>query len=85
MYKEEEMLNVQIEDNGPGMDDTIKKRIFEPFFTTKKIGKGTGLGMSVSYFIISENHKGNISVESEKGEWTKFIINLPYINKNKSE
>ena len=70
-------VKVEIEDNGPGMDEETKKRIFEPFFTTKPSGKGTGLGLSVSYFIITENHNGTISVESKKGEGTKFIIKLP--------
>lgn len=60
-----------------GMDEICRKRIFEPFFTTKLEGAGTGLGMSVSYFIITENHGGTMSVESEPGKGTKFIIHLP--------
>jgi len=71
------MLCIEIEDNGPGMDETIKKRIFEPFFTTKPVGIGTGLGLSVSYFIITENHGGEMSVESSPGFGTKFTIRLP--------
>ena len=55
---EEQMLCISIKDNGPGMDEAVRKRIFEPFFTTKPIGVGTGLGLSVSYFIITENHGG---------------------------
>ncbi len=68
---------IEIEDNGPGIDETTRKRIFEPFFTTKKVGVGTGLGLSVSYFIIAENHAGEMSVESDPGKGARFIIRLP--------
>ncbi len=68
---------VTISDNGPGMDEATKKRVFEPFFTTKPVGAGTGLGLSVSYFIIVENHGGELSVESSPGKGTTFIIRLP--------
>ncbi len=71
------MLHMEIEDNGPGMDEKTRKRVFEPFFTTKPVGVGTGLGLSVSYFIITENHGGEMSVESIPGVGTKFIIRLP--------
>ncbi|RLC21269.1 MAG: hypothetical protein DRH93_12060, partial [Deltaproteobacteria bacterium] len=62
---------------GLGMDQETKKRIFEPFFTTKDVGVGTGLGLSVSYFIITENHKGVLTVESIPGKRTIFVIKLP--------
>lgn len=68
---------IEIEDNGPGINESTRRRIFEPFFTTKPVGVGTGLGLSVSYFIIAENHRGEMSVESELGKGTKFIIRLP--------
>ncbi|WP_321418641.1 ATP-binding protein [uncultured Desulfobacter sp.] len=68
---------MEIRDNGPGMDETIRKRVFEPFYTTKPVGVGTGLGLSVSYFIIKENHDGDIRVESSPGNGTAFIICLP--------
>lgn len=71
------MVCIHIEDNGPGMDETTRKRIFEPFFTTKDVSKGTGLGLSVSYFIIVEDHGGEMEVESIQGIGTKFIICLP--------
>ena len=71
------MVNVEIEDNGPGMSEEIRKRVFEPFFTTKPPGIGTGLGLSVSYFIITENHAGEITVDSQPGKGTSFIISLP--------
>ncbi len=75
--KEAGQVRVEIEDNGPGMEEATRKRVFEPFFTTKPVGVGTGLGLSVSYFIIAENHGGEMSVESTPGEGTTFIIRLP--------
>ncbi|MCK5165564.1 MAG: PAS domain S-box protein [Desulfobacula sp.] len=71
------MLRIEIEDNGPGMDEKIRKRVFEPFYTTKPVGDGTGLGLSVSYFIIVENHGGEMAVESVPGSGAKFIIRMP--------
>lgn len=71
------MIRIEIEDNGPGMEKEISKRIFEPFFTTKPAGVGTGLGLSVSYFIVTENHQGTLSVSSEPGKGANFIIRLP--------
>ncbi len=68
---------IEIEDNGPGMDEATRRRIFEPFFTTKPVGVGTGLGLSVSYFIITENHGGEMSVASTPGEGSTFRITLP--------
>jgi signal transduction histidine kinase len=68
---------IEVEDNGPGMDEATRKRAFEPFFTTKEVGIGTGLGLSVSYFIITDQHKGTISVFSHRGEGCRFIIRLP--------
>ncbi len=74
---EADRVRIEITDNGPGMDEAARKRAFEPFFTTKPVGMGTGLGLSVSYFIITKNHGGEMSVESTPGEGTTFIINLP--------
>ena len=70
-------VRIEIEDNGPGMDEATRRRIFEPFFTTKPADRGTGLGLSVSYFIVTENHGGEMWVESEKGRGAKFVIRLP--------
>ncbi len=72
-----DMACMEIEDNGPGMKEEIRKHIFDPFFTTKPVGVGTGLGLSVSYFIITENHKGEMTVESSPGTSAKFVIRLP--------
>ncbi|MBN2527946.1 MAG: PAS domain S-box protein [Deltaproteobacteria bacterium] len=73
----EQTVRIEIEDNGPGMDEETQKRIFDPFFTTKSSGAGTGLGMSVSYFIIVEEHKGNLSVKTNPGHGAAFHITLP--------
>ena len=70
-------VEVAIADNGIGMPDTVKQRIFDPFFTTKAIGKGTGLGMSISYQIITEKHRGKIKCFSTPGSGTEFVIQIP--------
>jgi len=70
-------VQIEIEDNGPGMNEDILKRVFEPFFTTKDVDKGTGLGLSLSYFIIVDEHDGELEVESTIGGGSKFIIKLP--------
>ncbi|MBR9912330.1 MAG: PAS domain-containing protein [Gammaproteobacteria bacterium] len=70
-------IYIEIEDNGPGIPESICRHIFEPFFTTKEAGQGTGLGLSISYFIITEHHDGTIEVETEPGRGTTFIISLP--------
>ena len=75
---EERAVRIEIADNGPGMDEKTRKRIFEPFFTTKPVGLGTGLGMSISYFIIHDQHKGTIEVSSRPGLGATFVIRLPY-------
>ena len=77
IYPQGNEVCIEIEDNGPGMGEETRKRIFEPFFTTKPVGKGTGLGLSVSYFIITENQNGKLEVETEEGQWSRFLISLP--------
>ncbi|MNJ81617.1 Sporulation kinase E [compost metagenome] len=59
------------------MPEAVRKRIFEPFFTTKEVGQGTGLGLSVSYFIITNNHQGQMKVSSKPGQGTQFTLRLP--------
>ncbi len=68
---------VKISDNGKGMSPEVKEKIFQPFFTTKPTGEGTGLGLSMSFDIITKGHDGEIKVESVEGEGATFIIELP--------
>jgi len=74
---EGQMSVLEIEDNGPGMKDTIQRRIFEPFYSTRDVGEGAGLGLSVSYAIISNSYHGRIEVESLAGAGTCFSISIP--------
>ncbi|OEU69749.1 MAG: histidine kinase [Desulfovibrio sp. S3730MH75] len=75
--QENEFVVTEVYDNGPGIDEETRKKVFEPFFTTKPEGVGTGLGLSVSYFIITQNHGGTFTVESPPGKGAKFIFKLP--------
>jgi signal transduction histidine kinase len=77
VQRQENMVRIEISDNGPGMEEETRKRVFEPFFTTKSVGQGTGLGLAVSYFIVTKNHKGRIDVSSKPLMGTKFTILLP--------
>ncbi len=74
--QEGEKVLISIRDTGTGMDMETQKKIFEPFFTTKEVGKGTGLGMAISYSII-EDHNGKIHINSELGKGTEFVVELP--------
>ncbi|MEY9932252.1 signal transduction histidine kinase [Catenulispora sp. GP43] len=69
-------LVVEFRDTGPGVPEEIKERIFEPFFTTKPVGKGTGLGLDISWRIVVGRHHGDLSVESVPGD-TRFRVRLP--------
>lgn len=77
VYRDRQWVCVEIEDNGPGMSAAVRRRIFEPFFTTKEVGSGTGLGLSVSYFIITQNHRGSIEVKPVREGGSCFVIHLP--------
>lgn len=77
LAKEDRTVRLAVRDNGPGMAPAVRKRIFEPFFTTKDVGIGTGLGLSVSYYIITQHHGGTMTVESEPGKGACIIIRLP--------
>ncbi|MEB3295413.1 MAG: amino acid permease [Synechococcales bacterium] len=70
-------IEIAIADNGIGIAEEIQPRIFDPFFTTKPVGKGTGMGMSISYQIITENHSGQIKCISAIGQGTEFVIQIP--------
>ncbi|MBW4421916.1 MAG: HAMP domain-containing histidine kinase [Myxacorys californica WJT36-NPBG1] len=72
-----EWVQITITDNGPGMPESVKQRIFDPFFSTKPVGKGTGLGMSISYQIVKEQHRGKLDCFSSPGEGTQFVIQIP--------
>ena len=67
---------VEIEDDGPGIPEEHQARVFDPFFTTKEPGKGTGLGLSTTFSIVTERHRGEISVQSRPGS-TRFTVRLP--------
>ncbi|WP_353549294.1 two-component regulator propeller domain-containing protein [Sediminibacterium sp. KACHI17] len=75
--KHENEISITVADNGMGVPEHIKSKIFQPFFTTKPTGEGTGLGLSLSYDIITKGHGGRLTLESESGKGTKFIIHLP--------
>lgn len=77
LHREGAMAVIEVEDNGPGIDDAVSQQIFEPFFTTKGPGEGTGLGLSVSYFIITNNHGGSIRYERPPCHGARFVIELP--------
>jgi signal transduction histidine kinase len=70
-------VQVCINDNGLGMPKEVQQRIFDPFFTTKPVGKGTGMGMSISYQIICEKHRGLIWCESTPDKGTTFWLQIP--------
>jgi len=76
-WLEKNAVLLELCDNGPGMPEELQAKIFEPFFTTKDIGQGTGLGLSVAYFIITETHKGMLTVNSALKQGTCFQISLP--------
>jgi signal transduction histidine kinase/ligand-binding sensor domain-containing protein len=70
-------VEIRIKDNGTGIPAAVQQKIFQPFFTTKPTGEGTGLGLSLSYDIITKGHGGDLKVESKEGEYSEFIIGLP--------
>ncbi|MEH2386759.1 MAG: ATP-binding protein, partial [Nostoc sp.] len=73
----ERILKIAITDNGSGIPESIQKQIFNPFFTTKPIGKGTGMGMAISYQIIIEKHGGKLDFFSTPGKGTEFVVQIP--------
>ncbi|MGD9366714.1 MAG: PAS domain S-box protein [Desulfobacteraceae bacterium] len=79
-YSEGTTVAAAVKDNGVGMRKAVKNKLFEPFFTTKKIGKGTGLGVSISYGIIKD-YNGTIDIDSEAGQGTTFTLSFPAVSK----
>ncbi|MBN3897005.1 MAG: hybrid sensor histidine kinase/response regulator [Nostoc sp. NOS(2021)] len=71
------MVKIAIADNGPGIEESLRSRLFDPFFTTKSVGKGSGLGLSISYQIIVQKHRGNITCTSSVGKGAEFAIEIP--------
>jgi two-component system NtrC family sensor kinase len=78
--QEDGYVKVWVSDNGTGVPEPIRAKIFQPFFTTKPTGEGTGLGLSLSYDIIAKGHGGQLKMESQVGEGTTFLIQLPNPN-----
>lgn len=76
-YQDHEHITVEIEDNGPGIHESVIGRIFDPFFTTKEPGKGTGLGLNIAYNTIVNKHNGILTAESDFSHGAKFIMKLP--------
>jgi PAS domain S-box-containing protein len=73
----EKQVVIRMADNGLGIPQSIKQRLFDPFFSTKPIGKGTGMGLSISYQIISEKHRGSLKCISQPGSGAEFVITIP--------
>ena len=73
----EQVVEIRVSDNGTGIPEAVRSKIFQPFFTTKPAGEGTGLGLSLSYDIVTKGHGGTLTVESKEGEGTEFLIILP--------
>jgi two-component system NtrC family sensor kinase len=73
-----EEVEVCIRDNGTGIPEAVRSKIFQPFFTTKPSGEGTGLGLSLAHDIITKGHGGTLAVESREGEFTEFVVRLPF-------
>jgi signal transduction histidine kinase len=78
---DDQFVRINIKDNGIGMSEEVRKKIFDPFFTTKPVGKGTGLGMSITFSIIND-HRGVINLHTKYSIGTEFIIQLPIDYKN---
>ena len=75
----DDSLEIRIKDNGPGMSEEVQSKVFDPFFTTKPVGKGTGIGMSISYQIIVEKHGGQLLCHSAPNIGTEFVIQIPLL------
>jgi signal transduction histidine kinase len=74
---DDDWAEIKVEDNGCGIPDELRQRIFEPFFTTKEVGRGSGQGLAIVYNVITDKHNGKLTVKSEQGKGSTFIIQLP--------
>ncbi|MEH2256009.1 PAS domain-containing sensor histidine kinase [Nostoc sp.] len=77
--QEPNQVTIKITDNGLGIPEDVKKQLFDPFFTTKPIGQGTGMGLAISYQIITERHGGSLECISQLGQGAEFVIKIPLI------
>jgi signal transduction histidine kinase len=76
-HQRNDKIEIRVKDNGTGIPEKVLEKIYQPFFTTKPAGEGTGLGLSLSYDIITKGHGGEMKVETEEGQGSEFIIQLP--------
>jgi signal transduction histidine kinase len=72
-------VEIRERDNGTGIAPEFREKLFQPFFTTKPTGEGTGLDLSISWDIITQQHRGTIAVDSRVGEFPEFTIRLPRV------
>ncbi|MCY7350913.1 MAG: GHKL domain-containing protein, partial [Cytophagaceae bacterium] len=75
--KSHDAVEIRVRDNGNGIPAMVLEKIFQPFFTTKPAGQGTGLGLSLSYDIITKGHGGTLTATTREGEFTEFVVTLP--------
>ncbi len=75
--REGDHILIKVKDNGVGIPEKVLEKIYQPFFTTKPTGEGTGLGLSLSYDIVTKGHGGEMKVETQEGEGSEFIIQIP--------
>ena len=75
--KDDFTVRIRIIDNGPGISEEVCHRVFDPFFSTKPVGQGVGLGLSISYQIVAEQHKGSLYCASQPEQGAEFVIELP--------
>ncbi len=76
-HADDTWATIEVQDNGVGMTDEVRKRAFEPFFTTKEAGKGSGQGLAIAWGIVVERHGGELELDSQLGSGTRFVIRLP--------
>lgn len=75
--KLEGRIEIKVRDNGIGIPQKVLEKIYQPFFTTKPPGEGTGLGLSLSYDIVTKGHGGELKVDTREGEFAEFTVQLP--------